>query len=269
MVTTEPFEQMQVVGKGRTQLLFETTFKIKPPMSKLITEAYDVEITDYTVLTDRVQIKGTVEKTFYYQHPHLGKKGKNSQKNESNNKEEQSQKKEAGSRNDSATSEYDATVQFLSKFEKKSKKHNKEDNSQKKEAENKNDSVTPDDLKCITGSGKVVNSYNGIVHFFHQVFDFSGNVEIPGVMPGDYCQIELAEARDYGTFVPVEDDNTTSDNTKSDNTMNDSTISDNTKSEEKNGLIKEGRQMFQIEVVLTAVRSEKNISLMKTESESL
>ncbi len=71
METTNSNAPRQAIGEGSTQLLCETFVVIKPPMSKIIKEVYDVEVTDFTLFNDKVIFMGTVEKTFYYNHPHL------------------------------------------------------------------------------------------------------------------------------------------------------------------------------------------------------
>lgn len=80
----------RTVGQGKTQLLCETRFSVKPAMSRVLGELYDVEITDYTVFIDRVLVKGIVEKSFFYKHPHLGKRNsnKNDEKKDDGKKEE-------------------------------------------------------------------------------------------------------------------------------------------------------------------------------------
>jgi DNA mismatch repair ATPase MutL len=263
--TIQSFEKMQVVGKGRTQLLFETSFNVNPPMSKIIGESYDVEITDYTVFNDRVLIKGTVEKTLYYKHPH-GKKGQNDEADskkdnneEADNNEEQSDKKDEESKDDSATSELKKSFHFFSKKRKNARKEevnnkeekseknkeqksekNKEQKSEKKDSESKNNSgisesaEKTDEFKCLNGWGQVLDSSNGIVHFNQQVSEFSGTVEIPGVMPGDYCHVELVEASNCDPFVAA------------------AAASGNN----NGGLIEAGTQLFALDVVLVAARTK-------------
>jgi hypothetical protein len=85
MEMTKTPEQGRAVGDGKAQLLCETYIAIKPPMSKIISESYTAEITDYTVFADEVLVKGTVEHTFYYLHPH-GKKTTADQEDGGNNR---------------------------------------------------------------------------------------------------------------------------------------------------------------------------------------
>lgn len=77
----------QVIGEGSTQLLCETFVNIKPPMSNMTKELYDVEITDYTLFNDKVIFIGNAKKTFYYNHPHFSRKSSHSK---SSNKKESS-----------------------------------------------------------------------------------------------------------------------------------------------------------------------------------
>lgn len=72
---------------GSTQLLCETYMTCKPPMSTIIAEGWTAKITDTTVFTGKVVVKGQVEHTFQYLHPH-GKKASNEQ--EENNRESES-----------------------------------------------------------------------------------------------------------------------------------------------------------------------------------
>ena len=74
------------VGKGSTQLLSETYIKLKPPMLKILNETWDAKVTDYTVLGEDVLVKGLVEHTFHYLHPH-GKKSQSEQKEDGNKRE--------------------------------------------------------------------------------------------------------------------------------------------------------------------------------------
>ncbi|NLI14059.1 MAG: DUF3794 domain-containing protein, partial [Peptococcaceae bacterium] len=171
MVNSRLFEQCQVVGEGRTQLLCETFLNVKPPMSKIIGESYDVQIADYTVFNDRVLVKGIVEKTFYYKHPHIGKS------------EEDSQKEATDKSN----------VQIVNKQNSKEEKKKDCESTEKQKKTNK--------FKCLDGWCKHIESYNGIVHFYQQKLEFAGTVEIPGIMPGDSCQVDLAEVKDYDAFV--------------------------------------------------------------------
>ena len=191
MVDTNPTGPRQLIGEGKIQLLCETYVNVKPPMSRIIRESYNVEVSDYTVLNDQVLVKGIVEKTFYYQHPH-GKKGKNNQNEDSDNKEDKSQEE-----------------------------NKKEDKS--------SESTKPDEFKCLNSWGQLVDSYAGIVHFNHQVFEFTGTVEIPGVLPGDVCTVEMAAVNEYGSFVAL--------------------------GAENNDLIKEGTHPFKIDVALKATRN--------------
>lgn len=255
MENTQSLEKMHIVGKGRTQLLFETSFNVKPPMSKIIGESYDVEITDYNVFNDRVLIKGTVEKTLYYKHPH-GKKGQNNKADNNNdnnkkadNNEKEFEKNNDESQDDSTTSESKKSFHLFSKKRKNTRKEevnnkeeksekNKEQASNKKDEESKNssaasDSEKTDEFKCLNGWGQVLDSSNGIVHFNQQVSEFSGTVEIPGIMPGDYCQVELVEASNCDSFIAAAVD-----------------------SGNNNGLIEAGTQLFAIDVVLVAARSK-------------
>jgi hypothetical protein len=86
MEMTTTSEQGRAVGEGKAQLLCETYIAVKPPMSKIISESYKAEIVDYTVFADEVLVKGTVDHTFYYLHPH-GKKVVADQDNGSNNRD--------------------------------------------------------------------------------------------------------------------------------------------------------------------------------------
>jgi hypothetical protein len=93
MEMTRTPEQGRAIGDGKTQLLCETYIAVKPPMSKIISEEYAAEITDYTVFPDEVLVKGTVEHTFYYLHPH-GKKANNEQAEEGNNRDSEATNEE-------------------------------------------------------------------------------------------------------------------------------------------------------------------------------
>lgn len=182
METTKPSEQRVAVGDGKTQLLCETYIKIKPPMSEIIKETYSAEITDYTVFNDQVLVKGIIDHTFYYQHPHGIKaqddeNGDNGKVRGSNSGEYQEEK--------------------------------------------------VDEFKCLDGWGNLVNFYGGIVHFHRQFFEFTGNVEIVGVIPGDVCT-GTAQITHFDLFEATELEDT--------------------------GLISGGLQTFKIDVALTATR---------------
>lgn len=276
MKCTQPREAMQVVGKGSTQLLFETSFDVKPPMSTAIGESYEVEITDFKVFCDRVLFKGTVDKTLYYKHPH-GKKGKecNTNKEEDKDKKDEKDKKDdnckkddkdkkdnkckkddkkddqskhqqENSCDDSATST--KSCKFLSKIKKYSRKgktnQQKEKSSEKdnhkcddKDHQNETDkserkSSESNELTCLSGSGQLIDSAHGIVHFRQQVLEFAGTVGIPGVRPGDTIHVERAEGSTFEPFV--------------------STVSEDTIC----GLIDKTTQAFAVDVVLVATRSK-------------
>jgi len=257
MATTQ-CEQVQVVGEGRTQLLFETVFKIKPPMSKPLGESYDVQITDQTIFNDRVLIKGTVEKTLYYQHPH-GKKGNSNQKGDNNQKGDQSDNNEEENKNVSSTSASKKTFRFLGK---KNKNSQNKDQSDNKEEESKNNSSTSAECKCLNGSGQVVDSSNGIVHFIQQVSEFTGTVEIPGITPSDFIHVRLAEVTDYDPVVAMDMENTDSENSEKGTTEQGNTEKKN------NGLIYAGKQMFKIDIVLVATRTEQVQKIEKRKKKS-
>ena len=197
-------DKRQLVGEGKTQLLCETYVNIKPPMSRIIRESYNVEVSDYTVLNDKVLVKGTVEKTFYYQHPH-GKKSQSDQNKDGDNKED--------NKGDNPQGE--------------AKKEGENNESTKKEDKN-NESTKPDEFKCLNSWGELVDSYAGIVHFNHQVFAFTGTVDIPGVLPGDECTVEAA-VNEYAPFAAI--------------------------GAENNDLIKEGTHAFKIDIALKATRN--------------
>jgi len=255
MKCTQSREAMQVVGKGSTQLLFETSFDVKPPMSTAIGESYEVEITDFKVFSDRVLFKGTVDKTLYYKHPHgkKGKEGNTNQKDDKDKKDEndkkddkkddQSQNQQENSCDDSAESK---SCKFLSKIKKHSRKGKK--NQQKEKSSEKDNHKSGDkdqqtekseqkssesnELTCLSGSGQLIDSAYGIVHFRQQVLEFAGTVEIPGVRPGDTIDVERAEG---STFEPL-------GSTASGNTIF--------------GLIDKITQAFAVDVVLVATRSQ-------------
>jgi hypothetical protein len=273
METTHPVEKMQVVGKGSTQLLFETSFYIQPPMSKIVGESYDVEVTDFTILDEKVLVKGIVEKTLYYKHPHLGKKGNNKQQ-DSANSDKKDASENAGSEDtkdskeaetaDSADESKSKSVKsklknVYGKFSRRSKKgknsqeensnqsnqeKNGEDNqeqSQKNEQENKKGSENTDEFKCLNGWGQVLDSSHGIVHFYQQVSEFSSTVDIPGAMPGDSCHIELAEVKNCEPFIATAAGS--ENNESKDNNSN-------------NSLITTGTQMFSLDIVVVAARNK-------------
>ncbi|GMA97860.1 SPOCS domain-containing protein [Pelosinus sp. IPA-1] len=179
MEIINPTELRQVVGNGTAQLLCETYIKIKPPMSKIIRELFTAEITDYTVFNDKVLVKGAVEHTFYYLHPH-GKKSQDEQNEEG-----------------------------------------------KKDRDSEASEEKTDEFKCLDGWGSLVECYGGIVHFHQQLFEFTGPVAIPGVIPGDVIT-GTAQVTDYDYFAACEI--------------------------EPNGLISGGTQTFKIDVTLKATR---------------
>lgn len=277
METARPIEKMKVVGKGSTQLLFETSFDVKPPMSNPIGESYDVAITEYTALNDRVLIKGTVEKTLYYKHQH-GKKGQDSAKKNANNggdsqNNEHSDNDNSDDNNTEETGNDDSATakksfRFLYKLRKNSRKEKA--NNQKKTGENKNQqsgnnktqnkdknnncnknksknnatksaAEKTDELKCLSGSGQLVDSAHGIVHFHQQVLQFAGTVEIPGVRPGDSFEVERAEGRSFEAFTAIAAE---SENNNSGNSSN------------NNGLIEAATHKFVVDIVLTAKRNK-------------
>ncbi len=100
MVNTIASTGERIVGQGRTQLLCETSFSVKPAMSRVLGELYDVEITDYTVFIDKVLVKGIVEKSFFYKHPHLGKRNGNRDDGKKDDGKKGDEKREAGKRDD-------------------------------------------------------------------------------------------------------------------------------------------------------------------------
>ncbi|KJS15085.1 MAG: hypothetical protein VR69_15240 [Peptococcaceae bacterium BRH_c4b] len=100
MVNTIASKDERIVGQGRTQLLCETRFSVKPAMSRVLGELYDVEITDYTTFIDKVLVKGIVEKSFFYKHPHLGKRDGNKNDGKKDDGKKDDEKREAGKRDD-------------------------------------------------------------------------------------------------------------------------------------------------------------------------
>lgn len=223
MVATNPFEQGQVVGEGKTQLICETFFNVEPPMSKIIGESYEVQITDSTVFYDRVLVKGIVEKTFYYKHPHLGKKGVIPKKDDSSKKEENKKNKE--------TKQKDGFEDWwdLQSSESKTYKQTFGEDS-KKDSASTDETQKTAEFKSQNGWGRRAESFDGIVHFYQQNLEFAGTIEIPGVKPGDLCNIELAEVRDYDSFIAT--------------------------NKENSGLINAGKQMFIIDIALKVARIE-------------
>jgi hypothetical protein len=189
----------QLVGQGKTQLLCETYINIKPPMSQIIRETYNVAVADYTVFADQVVVKGTVEKTIYYLHPH-GKKASNDQEEDDASKDS----KDENGKDDDKSGEG------------------------KEKEESQDQSAPPDEFKCLNSWGQLLDSYGGIVHFNQQIFEFMGTVAIAAVVPGDTCTVDLAEVKDYETFVPTTIENT--------------------------GLISGGTQVFKIDIAVTATR---------------
>lgn len=266
MISASPSRNERVVGEGITQLLFESRFKVKPSMSKVLGEKFDVEITDYTVFFDKVLVKGIVEQTVFYMHPHLGKKEDNNKKDGSkndesktdgnkNNEDKKTEKKRIDSHFDffKWVSEYQVkpAQNSTNKQESSSKNKDSEKSSDDGKKCTKEKDLSYDGKKCIkendsnyfTGWCARVDSHEGIVHFFQESLEFAGVVGVPGAMPGDSCIVRQAEVRDYDAFRATETDN--------------------------DGLVKAGKQMFIINVGLQVVRNEAKVNSVKRENKAI
>jgi len=184
-----------LVGKGKTQLLCETYINIKPPMSQVLRETYSVTIAETTVFADQVVVKGNVEKTLYYLHPH-GKKA-------SNDGQEEANKDEAN--------KDEANKDEANKDEKAQDDKDDDKKDQAKEEEKQSDA-----FKCLNSWGQLLDSYGGIVHFNQQIFEFMGTVAIAGVVPGDTVTVEQAAVNEYESFAAttVENNGLTSGGTQ-------------------------------------------------------
>lgn len=233
MVTTNPLEQGQIVGKGKARLLCETRFNFEPSMSKIIGETYDVRISDCTVFNGRVLVKGIVEKTCYYKHPHLGKKNNNEKedgKKDDNNKEdckEEENKKEDGKKDDNRKED---GKKDNNKKDSNKKDNNKKDDTQKDDCKKDSATINKLDSTCLDDSCERVDSYGGIIHFYEEYLEFASTIEIKGAMPGDTCHVVVAEVRDYESFVATE--------------------------RGPNGLINAGKQMFIVDICLGVTRNK-------------
>lgn len=260
MKSFQPREAMQVVGRGSTQLLFETSFNVKPAMSTSVGESYEVAINGYTAYNDRVLFTGTLNKTLYYKHPH-GKKGNNSNRNEETDKNnDQSESRQDNSSNKSTSSTQ--ALSFLSKIKRTSRKgktnqqkeastENAEHTSDNKNQQKKNEkteqtSSESNELTCLSGSGQIVDSANGIVHFHQQALEFSGTVDIPGVRPGDAIRVEHAGGSTFEPYVA-----------KAAESENNSGTENNTE------LIEAATHTFAVNVVLVATRPKTETHLTK------
>lgn len=251
MITAIPLND-PVTSRGRTQLLIESNVNIKPPMAKILNETYDVQLEGYTVFKDKVLVKGIVEKTFFFKHPHLGKKEDDKKGNDKKGAKQKGDKKKGdkGEENENkhkkdkksksnwyASSDW---LNFLGQLkcnqntdeQSASAKKENDDNStderhQKKEEENTADGGR----KLMNGWCKRIGQYEGIVHYCQENFEFAGIVEMPGISPGDNCYLEQAEVKNYDKFIPTENDD--------------------------NGLVNAGKQMFIIDIALKATKGEK------------
>jgi len=253
MKITQPMKARYVVGRGSTQLLFESSFDVKPPMSTTVGESYEVEVTNYTAFNDRVLIKGTLNKTLYYKHPH-GQKGNTS------NSDKEAEKQQENSNTDSTTST--TSQKFLSKIKRRkgknsqqkeqaeetSKQKSSDKNQQNKNEQSEQNDSASNQLACLCGSGQIVESTHGIVHFHQQALEFSGTVEIPGVKPGDSIHVTRVEG---STFEPL--------------------VTAAAANENNNGLINAATHTFAVDVELVATRSkaEKHTSKKERSFKSL
>lgn len=178
MEATNPSPQPFEVGVGSTQLICETSFQVKPPLSKIIREEYTAEITDATVFNDKVLFTGKAEHMIYYLHAH-GKKSNN-------------------------------------------------DNKQEGDSNRSSDEEPADEFKVFDGSGALVDSSRGIVHFHQQVFEFTGTTEIKGVVPTDVV-VGTAKVSEYDNFTAIAAD--------------------------ESGVVSGGKKIFKINVDLSATRN--------------
>lgn len=108
--------------------------------------------------------------------------------------------------------------------------HGKKANNEQKEGGESNrdsDVETEDEFKVFDGEGALVDSSRGIVHFHQQFFEFTGTAEIKDVIPTDVVT-GTARVAEYDDFTA-------------------SVVDDN-------GVISGGKQMFKIDVALTATR---------------
>lgn len=241
MIKSVPLEDEFLVGQGSSQLLFETRFNVKPPMSHVIGEKFDVEIKEYTVFADKVLVKGIVEKSFFYKHPHVGKKAdrKKDEGQKEGGKEDKKEEDRGNRKSDVRT--FNDFASWISQFKRvqtvsysSKKETDKNTKTFEAPAEKENDK------HYTSGWCSKIDSYDGIIHFYQETMEFAGIVEIPGIMPGDTCHVVLAEVRDYERIIPVETD--------------------------QDGLIKSGKQMFIVKIALKATRDRKKVSALKNES---
>lgn len=68
-------QSADVVYQGSTQVVCEAITNVKPPMSKIVGEKFDARVTHYITFCDKVLVKGIIEKTVLYLHPHLHQQG--------------------------------------------------------------------------------------------------------------------------------------------------------------------------------------------------
>ncbi|MEG6522507.1 SPOCS domain-containing protein [Desulfotomaculum sp. 1211_IL3151] len=63
-------QSADVVYQGCTQVVCEAISHVKPPMSKIVGENFDAKVTHYITFCDKILVKGTIERTVLYLHPH-------------------------------------------------------------------------------------------------------------------------------------------------------------------------------------------------------
>ena len=175
---------------GSTQIVCESVMTVKPPMSKIVGEKFDAKVTKYATLHDKVLVKGFVEKTIMYLHPHFH-----------HQKDDHCQKDDGKDDRKKDRDEKDC--------KKDGKCDDRKDDSKKNgKCDDRKDDSKKDGVNIKTVSCKRVDSIEGIVHFLEDVFEFTAVIDVPGVRSGDICKFDVfdVKVKDVSDFIVLDRD---------------------------------------------------------------
>ncbi|GAB6182029.1 hypothetical protein JCM14036_33480 [Desulfotomaculum defluvii] len=169
-------QSVDVVYQGSTKVICESITKVKPPMSKIVGEKFDAKVTHYITFCDKVLVKGIIEKTVLYLHPHFH-----------HQKDDQCQKDDGKN---------------------KKRDHNEKGNNKDGKQKGCQDECKKDIIDYKKFACKRVDYQEGIVHFFEDTYEFTAVINVPGVKAGDICKFNVfdVKVKDVSDFFVMDRD---------------------------------------------------------------